>query len=636
MIRLDNVSVEFPLYTRRAAKSAVGETPAKRVTGGHLTFGAGGKTSVRALDGVSFQLKQGDRLALLGHNGAGKTTLLRTIAGLYPPSQGRVLTTGRIAPLLNLSFGIDAEATGYDNIWIRGLYLGLSRREIREKIEEIAAYSGLGQFLDLPVRTYSSGMRARLGFAVSTHVNADILLLDEAVATGDAAFRAQAQARIRDVAGQAGILVLASHSNKVLRELCNLGLLLERGRAVAFGPLDEVIERYKALHGAFVSLGQPRAGGDAETRSVLLVNDTGDRPNPGCRAVRKAYKLMMREAGDMRIEDTIPVGYWMEDFRDIAVPAKRSVQPVEQGFPVVTTEPMPLDFAAWDKARRLVVERDPAAVAAMEAADVVVVNGEGTIHHNSVRALAVLALARTALDLGKKVVLMNATIQGMAPELLKNVLPGLALLHVREPASLRVVNELGVEAVCTPDIAFLAMDEESELAPKLLDAEMHILVTGGVNVSAQTLDVLFQAVEATGHRPVYLAIGDGGEMDIARQVCGERGVALVDAGKLGVKQVAPFVRQFPAAISGRHHINVFLMRAGVPFVPLPSNSWKVHETLRMVGYPVEPVATYAEILPRLQHVLDHRAELAAAAKAAFTAGREAAATLADRIKACAS
>lgn len=618
MIRLDNVSVEFPLYTRRAAKSAVGETPTRRVTGGHLTFGARGKTSVRALDGVSFQLKQGDRLALLGHNGAGKTTLLRTIAGLYPPSQGRVLTTGRIAPLLNLSFGIDAEATGYDNIWIRGLYLGLSRREIREKIEEIAAYSGLGQFLDLPVRTYSSGMRARLGFAVSTHVNADILLLDEAVATGDAAFRAQAQARIRDVAGQAGILVLASHSNKVLRELCNLGLLLERGRAVAFGPLDEVIERYKALHGSFVSLGQPRSG--TETLRVFLVNDGGDRPDPGRRAVRKAYKLMVRELDGARIDDAVPVGYWTGHFRDVAASAAKA----------------PLDVAAWERARQLATERDPAAALALGDADVVIVDGEDFIQDDAAPALGVLALARTALEQGRKVLLMNATLQGIPAELLKDLLPGLALLHVRDAASLRLANELGVQAVCAPDLAFIALEEEAELATRLLDAGSHILVTGGRDIGAQALDELFQAVEATGHRPVYLAIGDGGEMDVARQVCAERGVTLVDAGKLGMKQAVPFVRQFPAAISGRHHVNVFLLRAGVPFVPLPSERWEIGETLRAVGYPIEPVASRADVLPRLRHVLEHRTELAAAAKAAFAAGREAAATLAGRIKACAS
>jgi ABC-type polysaccharide/polyol phosphate transport system ATPase subunit len=207
---------------------------------------------VRALDQLSLTLGPGDRLALLGHNGAGKTTLLRVMARLYAPTHGRVTIQGRVAPLLNLSFGMDMDSTGYDNIFIRGLFLGMSKAELKKKADVIAEFSELGDFLDLPMRTYSSGMRARLAFAISTHVETDILLLDEVVATGDARFLKKANAKLESFARDSKLLVLASHSNKVLRELCNKALLLEHGRAKAFGPLEEVIEAYAASTGTDV------------------------------------------------------------------------------------------------------------------------------------------------------------------------------------------------------------------------------------------------------------------------------------------------------------------------------------------------------------------------------------------------
>lgn len=244
MIKLENVTLDFPVLPHKF-RNRRNIQHSNHATGGVVSSGADGKVSVRALENVSLTLNPGDKLALLGHNGAGKTTLLRVMAGLYPPTQGRVHTVGRVAPLLNLSFGMDMEATGYDNIWIRGLFLGMSRAEIRSKIDAIARFSELADFLHLPMRTYSSGMRARLAFAISTHVDADVLLLDEVVATGDASFFQKARQQLEVVAGGSSIMVLASHSNKVLRELCTKGLLLEHGRVKAFGPLDDVIEAYK-------------------------------------------------------------------------------------------------------------------------------------------------------------------------------------------------------------------------------------------------------------------------------------------------------------------------------------------------------------------------------------------------------
>ncbi|WP_183449215.1 ATP-binding cassette domain-containing protein [Microvirga lupini] len=247
LIKLENITLEFPVQASvsERRRSSSSEKP----IGGQLSAGPSGNMVVRALDQLSLTLGPGDRLALLGHNGAGKSTLLRVMAKLYAPTHGRVTVQGRVAPLLNLSFGMDMDSTGYDNIFIRGLFLGMSKAELKKKADAIAEFSELGDFLDLPMRTYSSGMRARLAFAISTHVETDILLLDEVVATGDARFFKKANEKLESFARDSKLLVLASHSNKVLRDLCNKALLLEHGRAKAFGPIDEVIDTYAASTG---------------------------------------------------------------------------------------------------------------------------------------------------------------------------------------------------------------------------------------------------------------------------------------------------------------------------------------------------------------------------------------------------
>ena len=247
LIKLENITLEFPV---QASKSDRRQSSSKEShIGGQLSLGRSGQMVVRALDQLSLTLGPGDRLALLGHNGAGKSTLLRVMAKLYPPTHGRVTVQGRVAPLLNLGFGLDMDSTGFDNIFIRGLYLGMSKAELKKKADAIAEFSELGDFLDLPMRTYSSGMRARLAFAISTHVETDILLLDEVVATGDARFLKKANEQLESFARDSKLLVLASHSNKVLRDLCNKAVILEHGRIKAVGPIEEIIDTYAASMG---------------------------------------------------------------------------------------------------------------------------------------------------------------------------------------------------------------------------------------------------------------------------------------------------------------------------------------------------------------------------------------------------
>ena len=242
-LRLESVTVEFPVYntSARSLKNRL----LHHGTGGRIARGAGNRLLVRALDKVSLSLAHGDRLGLIGPNGAGKTTLLRVLAGAYEPTRGRVWRHGRTAPLLNVSLGIDSEATGYENIMTRGLFLGLMPEQVRERMDEIAAFTELGDFLSMPVHTYSAGMRLRLAFAVCTCFEPEILLMDEWLGIGDRSFVEKAKRRLEEFVDRAGILVLASQNAALLRRVCTTGAVLDAGKIVAMGPIDEVLEEYR-------------------------------------------------------------------------------------------------------------------------------------------------------------------------------------------------------------------------------------------------------------------------------------------------------------------------------------------------------------------------------------------------------
>ena len=248
-IELNQVSVSFPIYSAgsRSFKNAM----LSATTGGRIGNEAK-HVVVQALDQVSLQFSKGDRVALIGHNGAGKTTLLRVLAGIYEPRSGWIKVQGRVTPMFDISLGIDPESTGYENIILRGLYLGLSKAEIMERRDSVAEFTELGAFLDFPVRTYSAGMHARLAFAMATCIEPEILLLDEGISAGDASFMDKANERLDRFVEKTGILVLASHSDDLVLRLCNKTVLMEHGRVQWVGEVNEGLAVYRGRQVAAV------------------------------------------------------------------------------------------------------------------------------------------------------------------------------------------------------------------------------------------------------------------------------------------------------------------------------------------------------------------------------------------------
>lgn len=237
-IEVSHACIDYPLVGigNRSLKNRI----LGSATGGFISSGDAVPV-VKALRDISFSLKEGDRLGLVGHNGAGKSTLLKMLAGIYKPTLGSVKVEGRIVSTLNISLGMEPEATGFENIVIRGLLLGMKRAEINKKMDEIAAFTELGDYLDMPVRIYSSGMTTRLAFATVTAMESGILLMDEVIGTGDAAFMDKAEKRLNEFMNRSKIIVLASHSENVIKKFCNKALLLEHGQIIAEGSPETVI-----------------------------------------------------------------------------------------------------------------------------------------------------------------------------------------------------------------------------------------------------------------------------------------------------------------------------------------------------------------------------------------------------------
>lgn len=246
-IRLTRVCVSFPIYQigSRSLKKRI----LSRSSAGRFARDADDRITIEALKDVDLTVERGDRLALVGSNGAGKTTMLRVMAGIYEPVSGIIELNGRVSPLFDIGLGIDPELSGYDNIRLRGLLLGLTSDEVEGLLPSIAEFTELGPYLDVPVRTYSSGMMLRLTFGVATCFAPEILLMDEWILAGDAHFIGRAQARIGSFIENASSLVLASHDQRICRQWCTKGLWLEQGQVRSYGPIDDVLEDYNRTHG---------------------------------------------------------------------------------------------------------------------------------------------------------------------------------------------------------------------------------------------------------------------------------------------------------------------------------------------------------------------------------------------------
>jgi ABC-2 type transport system ATP-binding protein len=262
-VRVDTwgAGVDFPIFdakTRSFKKSVLGRA------GGVIGASDSGVPMVEALRDIDLHLEHGDRIGLVGHNGAGKSTLLRLLSGIYEPTRGACRVRGRVAPVFDLGVGMDPEISGFENIVIRGMFLGMSRKEMLAKTDDIAEFTELGQHLEMPLRTYSTGMRVRLALGVVTSIDPEILILDEGIGAVDADFMRKARKRLQALVERSGILVFASHSNEFLAQLCDRALWIDKGQIKMEGGIEEVVGAYEGPDAA------------AQVRKVLARMEAGE------------------------------------------------------------------------------------------------------------------------------------------------------------------------------------------------------------------------------------------------------------------------------------------------------------------------------------------------------------------------
>lgn len=239
-IQLENVSLTFNV--RRSGRVSFKEF----VLRGLFRSSVNPYLEVKALQDVSLEMHEGDRIGILGHNGAGKSTLLKLLAGIYPPTSGERIVEGSISSLFDIALGFEAEATGWENIAYRGYLQGETPQTIKAKKQPIADFSELGDFLNMPVRYYSAGMIVRLAFSIATAVEPEILLVDEVLSVGDLAFQQKARQRMQEMIGKARLIIVVSHDLNSLVRLCKQALWMDHGRVRQFGPVQEIVDAYKA------------------------------------------------------------------------------------------------------------------------------------------------------------------------------------------------------------------------------------------------------------------------------------------------------------------------------------------------------------------------------------------------------
>jgi len=244
ILRLQDVTVDLPIFSPRGRSLQLAVL--NLAVGGKLSERVGRTVYVRALDGVSFDVFRGDRIGLLGHNGSGKSTLLKVVSSIYLPTAGQFQSSVRVVPLLDFNLGVDDDMTGVEAIRVGCMLRGITKDRMSAALADICEFTELGEFLNLPIRTYSAGMRARLAFGTATAVRPEAIAIDENLSTGDAQFIKKAKLRAEEFIGGASVLFLASHQEDMLRSFCNKGIVLRSGKIEFHGPIDEAIHHYNA------------------------------------------------------------------------------------------------------------------------------------------------------------------------------------------------------------------------------------------------------------------------------------------------------------------------------------------------------------------------------------------------------
>lgn len=241
-ILLNNVSVDIPIFNSQGR--SLKKTIMGMATGGRIGLTESGRTVVRSLDHLNLEIKSHERVGLIGHNGAGKSTLLRVLSSVYEPTEGVAKIKGSIGSLIDISLGIDLEATGLENIYLRSALLGIPKKNVDKELNSLVEFIELGDFINMPVRTYSTGMHMRLAFAVSTMISPDILLMDEWLSVGDQSFQEKAENRLNRLIERTNILVIATHSRRLIERCCTRVLWLEHGRLKMDGSPEQVCPLY--------------------------------------------------------------------------------------------------------------------------------------------------------------------------------------------------------------------------------------------------------------------------------------------------------------------------------------------------------------------------------------------------------
>jgi len=579
-IIVENLVLDYPIKNKlNSGKYGVSSV------GGRI-FEKNGNLFLRAIDGINLEINCGDRVGIIGHNGAGKSTLLKTLAGIYKPTSGSVTINGNVAPLFNLKFGMDMELSGYDNIVLRALYLGVSRKEILEKRNEIAELSGLGDFLFLPMKTYSSGMIARLAFAVSTKINADILLLDEMIGTGDAKFINKTSEMAKGFVSSSNILLLASHSNKVIREICNKAIVFEHGKIVDFSDVDSALRTYKKTTVLSKSINNTssrrlnnssyKKGGE---KKFLLINDTSTSDNIGCQAVKESLAILLRKKATCI--DSVPLGYGQAIFKELASKSSEWVDK-SADFPRYKDYTTKVNYKKWLEAKEK-LRKDDEYLKKADEYDFIVVNAEGSIHHNSPRALTLLAQISLFSEV-KPVYLLNCSVFNMDETVLKESLANVKLIHSREGFTYKYLNSHGLNSLYAPDIASVYINSLYYNENLIIKGESNLcLISLGVLATPKNIKHVIDLVKTKNLVPVYLSMSDGDEDRISHEICEQMKVKHFVAADIDLENTLNFLGQFEVIISGRHHLNIFSLRVNSKLICLPSNTLKVEGTLGFIS-----------------------------------------------------